>query len=252
MQQTDTDVALVRGGPFGRTLAIEPGRRGIRVALVDAKPSTAVNPQANAALARTMGPFRRLGLSARIRALGLPKDFPADTADYTRFAGHGLARLRPPSARQARARVQTVGGSWHAADLPHRVSLAFATRMTAFAEHPGHLALERDGPYSPRRLTLRDLAAGDGSRAMVRQAPGFRLQGEGEAATSDAQAIALFQATVGRENPARMLSRGAWTAGFARVADRVQQGHAVLGDDAVRPFTRAGGGSATLLRSRTR
>jgi len=41
-------VLIVGGGPCGLTLAIELGRRGIDAALVDQKPSAAVNPQANA------------------------------------------------------------------------------------------------------------------------------------------------------------------------------------------------------------
>ena len=48
-----TDVLIAGGGPCGLMLAIELGRRGIACLLVDAKPSTAFNPQANATQART-------------------------------------------------------------------------------------------------------------------------------------------------------------------------------------------------------
>lgn len=53
------DVLIADGGPFGLMLANEPGRRGVSVALFDAKPSTAVNPPANATQARTMEHYRR-------------------------------------------------------------------------------------------------------------------------------------------------------------------------------------------------
>src|SRR4051794_446304 len=103
-------------------LANELGRRGVSAALVDAKPSTALNLQANATQARTMEHFRRLGFADEVRTLGLPEDFPTDIAYFTRFAGHELARFRLPSAREARQRVGTLSGSWSAAELAHRVS----------------------------------------------------------------------------------------------------------------------------------
>lgn len=116
---------IAGGGPCGLTLANELGRRGIRCLLVDRKPGTAFNPQANATQARTMEHFRRLGFAHRVRALGLPPDHPTDIAYLTRFAGHELARLRLPTARQATDVIKTMGGSWSAAELPHRVSQKF-------------------------------------------------------------------------------------------------------------------------------
>ena len=69
-------VLIVGGGPCGLMLANELGRRGIRAVLIDQKPTTAFNPQANATQARTMEHFRRLGFADEIRALGLPPDVP--------------------------------------------------------------------------------------------------------------------------------------------------------------------------------
>ena len=43
-----TDVLIAGGGPCGLMLAIELGRRGVKCLLVDPKPGTAFNPQANA------------------------------------------------------------------------------------------------------------------------------------------------------------------------------------------------------------
>ena len=118
----DTDVLIVGGGPCGLTLAIELGRRGIRCVLVDSKPATAFNPQANATQARTMEHFRRLGFAHEIRALGLPPDHPTDIAYFTRYAAHELARIELPTAAQATVQIKSMGGDWSAAELPHRVS----------------------------------------------------------------------------------------------------------------------------------
>src|SRR3990167_6454432 len=83
-----TDVLIAGGGPCGLMLANELGRRGLRCLLVDPKPGTAFNPQANATQARTMEHFRRLGFAGEIRAQGLPEDHPTDIAYFTRYTGH--------------------------------------------------------------------------------------------------------------------------------------------------------------------
>src|SRR5450432_2403169 len=93
-----TEVLIAGGGPCGLMLANELGRRGIRCLLVDPKPGTAVNPQANATQARTMELFRRLGFADEIRALGLPSDHPTDIAYLTRYARFELARIILPTA----------------------------------------------------------------------------------------------------------------------------------------------------------
>ena len=116
------DVLIAGGGPCGLMLAIELGRRNIRCLLVDAKPGTAFNPQANATQARTMEHFRRLGFAHEIRSMGLPPDHPTDIAYLTRFAGIELARLRLPTAAAAPQAIKSMSGSWSAAELPHRVS----------------------------------------------------------------------------------------------------------------------------------
>ena len=76
MLPSNTSVMIVGGGPCGLMLANELGRRGVSAVLVDEKPSTAFNPQANATQARTMEHYRRLGFANDIRDLGLPTDFP--------------------------------------------------------------------------------------------------------------------------------------------------------------------------------
>jgi 2-polyprenyl-6-methoxyphenol hydroxylase-like FAD-dependent oxidoreductase len=96
--------------------------------LVDPKPGTAFNPQANATQARTMEHFRRLGFAHEIRAQGLPADHPTDIAYFTRFTGHELARLSLPTAAQATQAIKSMQGSWSAAELPHRVSQKFVEK----------------------------------------------------------------------------------------------------------------------------
>ena len=186
-------VLIVGGGPFGLMLAIELGRRGIGVLLVDQNPGTTRNAAANATQARTMEHFRRLGFADEVRALGLPPDFPTDVAYFTRFARHELARFSLPSSRDARQLVTTLSGSWSAAELPHRcnqkfiepvlrrhaeslagVSVNYGCRMVRFRESdPIEVELENG-----QTVRTRYLIGADGPRSAVRQALGIRYAGE--------------------------------------------------------------------------
>src|SRR3954464_9085280 len=127
--QTNPQVLIVGAGPCGLMVANELGRRGVRALVLDQKPGTAFNPQANATQARTMEHYRRLGFADEIRSLGMPEDFPTDIAYFTRFAKYELARFRLPSAREARQLITTQSGSWSAAELPHRVAQKFVEQV---------------------------------------------------------------------------------------------------------------------------
>jgi len=182
-------------------LANELGRRGVSAALVDQKPTTTFNPQANATQARTMEHFRRLGFAQEIRSLGLPLDFPTDVAYFTRYDRHELARFRLPSAGEAMDRVKELSGSWSAAELPHRVSQKFVEqvlrrhaeklpgisinygwRLVRFFEHPHGIQARVERVADGRTLTVEAsyLVGADGPRSTVRQVLGIEHLGDQE------------------------------------------------------------------------
>jgi 2-polyprenyl-6-methoxyphenol hydroxylase-like FAD-dependent oxidoreductase len=194
---TEVPVFIAGGGPFGLMLANELGRRGIQVALVDQNPGTTQNAAANATQARTMEHFRRLGFADEVRALGLPADYPTDVAYFTRFARHELARFSLPSSRDARQLINTLSGSWSAAELPHRcnqkfiepvlrrhaealpgVSVTYGWRMTRFSEFSDHVEVQVESPAGAQTVNTRYLVGADGPRSSVRQALGIRYAGE--------------------------------------------------------------------------
>jgi len=199
MATHDCSVIVVGGGPCGLMLANELGRRGVSVFLVDEKPATAFNPQANATQARTMEHFRRLGFADEVRALGLPADFPTDIAYFTRYARHELARFKLPSAREAKARVSSLSGSWSAAELPHRVSQKFVEatlrkhaealpgvsinygwRLTNYTDHGDRVEARIERVSDGAVATVRGayLVGADGPRSTVRQSLGIGYGGE--------------------------------------------------------------------------
>src|SRR5436190_8921011 len=154
-------------------LANELGRRGVSALVLDQKPGTAFNPQANATQARTMEHYRRLGFADEIRALGMPADFPTDIAYFTRFATHELARFRLPSAREAKQLVTTLSGSWSAAELPHRVAQKFVEQV--LRRHAERVATVR---YGWRVTRFADLGSHVEAHAEAPVGEGWRYTGE--------------------------------------------------------------------------
>jgi len=195
--QQDCAVVIIGGGPCGLMLAIELGRRHIPVILLEERSSPARFPAANATQARTMEHYRRLGFAEKVRAQGLPPDYPTDIAYFTRYSKHELAHFSLPSARAAREMVKTLTGSWSAAELPHRVSQMFVEavlreeaaacptvsirpgwRMTAIRDTGSGVEVEAE--HGSGRTTLRAAYAvgADGGSSPTRKSLGYGYVGE--------------------------------------------------------------------------
>src|SRR5579875_3845739 len=113
---------------------------------------------------------------------------------------HLLDALRAlPASGRAKELVKRLGGSWSAAELPHRcsqmyiervlrdeaeklpsVQLWFNWRVTGFAElgDRAEVTAEPAEGGAPRRFTGRYLVAADGARSLVRKELGISLSGE--------------------------------------------------------------------------
>jgi 2-polyprenyl-6-methoxyphenol hydroxylase-like FAD-dependent oxidoreductase len=193
-----TSVLIVGGGPCGLMLANELGRRGVSAVMIDEKPGTAFNPQANATQARSMEHYRRLGFADEVRQAGLPADYPTDVAYFTRYTGYELARFQLPSSARATALIKGLSGSWSAAELPHRVSqkfveavlrrhaerlpgirLHYGWRLVNYFQRDDGVAGEIECVNDGRRIWVHAdfLVGADGPRSLVRQSLGISYGG---------------------------------------------------------------------------
>ncbi len=105
LERQRAPVGIVGGGPVGMMLALFLARYGVRSVLFNIEEHTRWHPKGNTHNSRTMEHYRRLGLSAAVRRMGLPHDHPTDVAYFTRYADWEVARLGMPSEAERMARV---------------------------------------------------------------------------------------------------------------------------------------------------
>lgn len=194
----DCDVIVAGGGPVGLFLAAELGKRGLSVQLFDDKAGTSKHPAANANSARTMEHFRRIGIAAEVRQLGLPGDHPTDVAYFTRLSQHELARLSQPSWQDAMQKVREREFLWATPEPPHRCSqlyiepvlrrvaesgtatqLFYGASVTQLEQDPTSVVatVEFADGRAPVRCRARYLVGCDGPRSAVRGMLGLQYAG---------------------------------------------------------------------------
>jgi 2-polyprenyl-6-methoxyphenol hydroxylase-like FAD-dependent oxidoreductase len=192
------DILVVGGGPVGLAAALDLGRRGLRVLLVDAGDGAASYPTAESIDTRSMEWLRQLGIADAVRDSGFPDDFPRDIAFVTRLSGYELARFRRPGNRARwlpTAGLSPEGAVWwpkfwfdtalrdRAMELPNvRLRYRWRCESVAQTQHDvtAHLACS-DG--TARDVTAPYLVACDGARSSVRRGLGIRMEGSPAEAT---------------------------------------------------------------------
>lgn len=122
----ETSVLVVGGGPVGLTLAMDLAWRGVDVTLVETRAAgEPPNVKCNQVSARSMEVYRRLGLSNKIREVGLPPDHSTDVVSSTSVTGIELSRLLIPSRNGRKAGEKAMDSSWPTCEPSHRINQLF-------------------------------------------------------------------------------------------------------------------------------
>ncbi|WOF22875.1 FAD-dependent oxidoreductase [Microbacterium betulae] len=195
----DADVVIIGGGPVGLTAAMDLDARGIRSVVIESRRYLeAPNVKCNHVASRTMERFRRLGIADRVRAAGLPADYPQDIAFRTTMTGRELGRIPIPSTVQRASRPAGPDADWATPEPPHRVNQKYLEpilmehaaglpRVTLLNE-TRYLGLEQDEHGVSVRIADRDgaervlrgrfLIGADGGRSAVRKRIGAAFHGD--------------------------------------------------------------------------
>jgi 2-polyprenyl-6-methoxyphenol hydroxylase-like FAD-dependent oxidoreductase len=226
-------VAVVGAGPVGLALALLLDHHGVSCTVYSDARAAWSHPRGNTHNARTMEHYRRLGIAAEVRELGLPPDHPTDVAYFTRYNGHELARLAMPSRL---GKLQAVAESPQTDQTPeplHRanqmyveallldrarsrrgVTIELGWRVDELQQDPEGVTLcaRRLADGTSERIRARYVVGADGGRSIVRRSIGSRLQGhdriDGPILGGQAAAIHLRLPTFHRDV---MAHRKAWS-----------------------------------------
>ena len=196
----ETQVAVFGAGPVGLSLALDLAWRGIRVVVVEQRAAGAPpSVKCNHIASRTMEAFRRLGFVDKIRAAGLPDDYPNDVVFRTRATGYELTRIHIPCRRDRYSDTSGPDGGWPTPEPAHRcnqiyfepvlyaqaaaqerITILNDCRVESVGQDDASAWLEVVGVKDGGRFQVRaDHVVGcDGGRSLARKAIGATLSGD--------------------------------------------------------------------------
>ncbi|MGY1737542.1 FAD-dependent monooxygenase [Geodermatophilus sp. SYSU D00684] len=221
-------VLVAGGGPSGLAAAIELGRRGVEVLVVEPRTELdPLRPRAKTTSVRTMEHLRRWGLAGRLRAAApLPVSWAQDVVFCTGLFGHEITRFpeafglwTEPRQVAAEAGQQAPQSAVElllreaAAALP-AVTLLVGGRVTAIADGPDEVRATVEGPDGTRTDVVAEYLLGcDGSGGISRRAIGARYEGSSGALPN---LSVTFRSRTLEERPLCALGVHHWVIGTER------------------------------------
>ena len=196
----ETSVLIAGAGPVGMCLALDLAQRGVRVIMAEMRPADELpSVKCNHISARTMEILRRLGIADKVRAVGLPDDYPNDIAFRPIATRPAFQRIKIPCRQDRFTATDCVDAGWPTPEPPHRVNQTFFEPVLSqfVREHAGITILNRTIVESFEQgeqgvtASLHDLDGDrtyavradyligcDGGRSGIRKAIGSRLEGD--------------------------------------------------------------------------
>jgi 2-polyprenyl-6-methoxyphenol hydroxylase-like FAD-dependent oxidoreductase len=187
-----TEVLIVGAGPVGLALAIELGHRGVPCLLIERNERVGYAPRAKTTNVRTREHFRRWGIADTLRAASpLGMDYPSNVVFCTRLSGHELTRFENAMyCAPGRNPLYSEHAQWipqytveevmraHAQSLPG-VELRFNCELASFEQDDMQVrAVAKDLSNGGMvQIAAEYLVGADGSRSMVREGIGAKLEG---------------------------------------------------------------------------
>jgi len=197
----EADITIVGAGPVGMSLAIDSALRGLKVVILEQRaPGAPPSTKCNTVASRTLEVFRRFGIAEKIRASGLPDDYPTDFLICTALGGKEIGRIRMPS-RNERSQDGWPDSDWETPEAVVRSSQLYlepilysrmlelagitilnSVRADSFEQDAAGVTLTATDVVEDEAVSVRSrfLVGCDGGRSTIRKQLGIRLIGDDE------------------------------------------------------------------------
>jgi 2-polyprenyl-6-methoxyphenol hydroxylase-like FAD-dependent oxidoreductase len=178
----ETDVLIVGAGPTGLTLACQLAARGVNFRITEAAAAPQKGSRGKGIQPRTLELLDDMGIGSDVIANGafniIARRYD-ETGSFQDEALHAhparpdapyLSSLLIPQFRieeKLRAKLSALGGS-----------VAFGSKLSAFAQECDTVTANLEGPEGPTSLRCRYLVGCDGGKSSVRQLAGISFAGE--------------------------------------------------------------------------
>ncbi len=192
------DVIVSGAGPAGMTLAIDLGRRGVKVLLLERNLEPGPWPKMERTNSRSMERYRRLGLAEKIRAEGYLPDSSMDVFAAVDL-GQSIVRLSYPTVAEQRKWIAgTNDGTTPlepyqlvsqyalepvlkaAAESTPGVTVRFGQEVVGFDHGSGGVRVRAKGRDGAEHVYAAGYLVGcDGGGSFIRKTLGIKLEGQG-------------------------------------------------------------------------